>query len=304
VPEDPRFELRHLRYFIVSAEYGSFRRAAEVLGIRASAVSRRIRDLEGEVGGALFIRHSGGVKLTYAGEQFVSSARQILKQIGEAAYGVRTARRGEDGVVRIGIFSSLASGFLAELFQAYNAGHAGVRLDFFEGGPDQHLPAIRQHKLDIAFLIRPPLTEGCDTAHLWDEHVYVVMSEADPLANQKRIEWGDLRNRHFVISEAAPGPELHNYLVTHLAEPGRHPSIQRQDVYRDTLMHIVAGGRSLTLTSEATVATQFPGVVFRPLAKEMLSFCAIWSPQNDNPALKRLLSLAKVMRDGARPAGL
>lgn len=52
-----------------------------------------------------------------------------------------TSARLAVGNKRIGIFSSLASGFLAKLFQAYDAGHASVRLDLIEGGPSDHVPA-------------------------------------------------------------------------------------------------------------------------------------------------------------------
>ncbi len=62
-------------------------------------------------------------------------------------------------------------------------------------------------------------------------------------------------------------------------------------------MHLVALGRGIGLTSEATIATPFPKVVFRPVAGEdaFLQFCAVWSSQNDNPALRRFLSLAQTM---------
>ena len=60
-------------------------------------------------------------------------------------------------------------------------------------------------------------------------------------------------------------------------------------------LRLVALGRGLTVTSEATTAAQFPGVMFRPIAGELLPFCAVWSPQNDNPALHRLLEMARSM---------
>lgn len=288
-------ELRHLRYVIAAAENGSFRRAAIALGVRESSVSRRIRDIENEMGSALFIRHRSGVHLTYAGEVFLRRARRAINQVNSAAKDVGAAGRGEDGVVKIGLFSSLASGFIAELIRAYDADHAGIRLDFIEGGPAEHLPAIRQLRLDVAFLTGMPVADGCDVAHLWDERIYVAMPGSDELIGHEEVGWDDLRGRHFIVSEAPPGPEIHDYLLKHLAELGHHPSIQQQAVYRDTLMQIVASGRGLTLTSEATIATRFPGVVYRPLAGEILPFCAIWSPRNDNPAFRRFLSLAKMI---------
>ena len=46
-------ELRHLRYVVAAAEHGSFRRAAQALGLQQSAIGRPIRDLEDEIGAAL-----------------------------------------------------------------------------------------------------------------------------------------------------------------------------------------------------------------------------------------------------------
>ncbi|NDV89294.1 LysR family transcriptional regulator [Aurantimonas aggregata] len=299
------FELRHLRYVIATAEHGGIRRAARQLGVDPAAVSRRIRELEDEIGVALFIRGPGGVILTFAGEQFLHRVRKALGQVNYAAQDAGASGKGQNGVIRIGLISSLASGFLAELLEAYKASHAGVRLEYIEGGPTDHIPAVRQHRLDVAFLTGTTSAEDCDLAHLWNERIYVVMPTRHELAGKEEIAWRDLHGQCFIVSEAQPGPEIHDYLVKHLSSLGHSPKIQRQAVYRDTLMQIVAGGNNLTLTSEATIAAQFPGVAYRPLAGEILPFCAVWSPKNDNPAFRRLLSLAKVMskRSGDFPSG-
>jgi DNA-binding transcriptional LysR family regulator len=266
------------------------------MGVRESAISRRIRDLEDEIGTALFNRDPGGVCLTQAGQRFVRRARCAVEQVERAEKDVGAIGRGEEGEIRIGIYSSLASGFLAELIQLYDPQHTGVRLKFIEGGPCDHLPAVRQHQLDVAFITGTAAPDGCDFAHLWNERVYVVMSDKDRLTEMKEISWYILRDRHFVISEAQPGPEIYDYLFDHFfSRFGCRPSVQQQSVHRDTLMQIVAGGRELTLTSEATTGTQFPGVAYRPLTGEVISFSAIWSPTNDNPALRRFLSLARVL---------
>jgi DNA-binding transcriptional LysR family regulator len=288
-------ELRHLRYVVAAAEHGSFRRAAMALDIRESAVSRRIRDLEDEVGAALFIRHHGGVRLTYAGQRFLYRTLRALNEIERAAADAGSFGRGEAGTVRIGIFTSLASGFLSDLLRAYVSANPGVRPDLIEGGPAAHIAAVQRLHLDIAFLTGKPVANGCDVAHLWNERVLVVMPSKHELASLRTISWMHLRDRHFIVSEDDPGPEIHDYLVKHLGDLGHHPSIERHRVGRDNLMHLVAMGQGLTLVHEAAGASHFPGVIYRHIKDEILPFCAIWSPKNDNPALRRLLSLARTM---------
>ena len=294
-------ELRHLRYVVAAAERGSFRRAARTLNIQESAVSRRIRDLEDEIGVALFIRHHSGIKLTDAGHRFLVRARRALSQVGHAAIDAGSRGRGELGTVRIGIFTSLASGFLSDLLRAYVGANPHVRPDVIEGGPSEHIAAIQRHHIDIAFLTGAPAADGCDIVHLWNERVLVAMPTEHDLAAEKEITWAHLRDRHFIVSENDPGPEIHDYLLKHLVDLGHHPSVERHRVGRDNLIHLAAMGQGLTLVHEAAGAAEFPGVVYRPLAEEILPFCAIWSPQNDNPALRRLLSLAKSMSRAALP---
>ena len=77
-------DLRSLRYSILVADYRSFRKAALAVGIRQSSISRRIRLLEDTIGVSIFERHSGGVCLTNAGVEFVSTIRRVLREIDAA----------------------------------------------------------------------------------------------------------------------------------------------------------------------------------------------------------------------------
>jgi DNA-binding transcriptional LysR family regulator len=288
-------ELRHIRYVVAAADHGSFRRAAVALGIQESAVSRRIRDLEDRLGTAFFIRSPGGVKLTHAGKQFVQRGRKALSEIGMAKAEVSAIGRGEDGHLRIGIFSSLASGFLSDLIQTFGEQYAAIKLTFIDGNPADHLVAIRQHQLDIAFITGAGEWPGFASQQLWSERIFVVLPSDHPRAGEAQVQFSVLVHETFIVSEAAPGQEIHDYLVQRLADLGRHPEIHQHAVGRDNLMRLVALGRGLTVTSEATTAAHFPGVVFRPIEDEVLPFCAVWSPRNENPALVGLLDLALSM---------
>lgn len=288
-------ELRHLYYFIAAAEHGSFRKAANALHIFESGVSRRVRDLEDQLGASLFHRHSGGVCLTLAGERFLRRVRTALGQIEEGTREIASIGRSENGRIKVGIFSSLASGFLAELFRTYDEEHSSVMLDLVDGDPQEHIAAIRRFELDVAFITGTAEWDGCATEHLWSERVFAVLPSKHPLRRKKQLHWRDLCGQSFIVSEGAPGPEIHDYLVKRLAGFGQHPDIHAQFVGRDNLLAMVAVGRGLTLTSEAATGARIPGITYRSIADEILPFSAVWSPQNDNPACRRLLSMARAM---------
>src|SRR5256885_16694676 len=84
-------ELRHLRYFVSVAEQGSFVQAARRLRVAQPALSKQIRDLEGELGVTLFERLPRGVQLTRAGEAFLAHARVTLEAAARAVASARAA---------------------------------------------------------------------------------------------------------------------------------------------------------------------------------------------------------------------
>ena len=291
--------LRQLRYFLAAADYGSFRKAAAALSIQESSISRRIRDLEDDLGASLFQRSHGGVRLTVAGQEFMPSARHALRQIDIGVTRVAAVGRAEEGVLKLGIFSSLASGFLFDLLGAFGKQHPKVRVHLVDGDPAEHVAAVRNLELDAAFVTGAGHRDGCETEQLWFEHVFVVLPESHPLAAKAALAWSDIARERFIVSDAPPGPEIHDYLVAHLSDLGRHPDIQFQKVGRDNLLSLVALGRGLTLTSEATIGAQFRGIVYRQLAGEVLPFSVVWSARNDNPASRRLLSMARAVSRSA-----
>ena len=290
-----RIKLRHLRYFVAAAEYGSLRKAGRALGIQQSAISRRIRDLEDELGASLFHRRSSGVHLTVAGQKFLQRARTALRHIHAGAHDVAAVGRAEQGHIKIGVFSSIASGFLFDLLRVFGKRYESVRVDLIDGNPPEHVAAVRQLQLDVAFITGTSPRDGCEVEQLWSERVFVVLPVDHPLADRVELEWSDLAGEHFIVSDTPPGQEIHDYLVRRLGGLGHHPEIQCHYVGRDNILSLVAVGRGLTLTSEATTVAQFPGIVYRHMVNEVLPFSAVWSLRNDNPACRRLLSLARSM---------
>jgi len=97
------------------------------------------------------------------------------------------------------------------------------------------------------------------------------------------------------VTDTARGEEVHDFIIQHLAGPGIKPRIDRHAVHRDMLLQIVASGPALTLINEAAAGLVVAGIAFRPIKGEEITYCAVRSPTNDNPAARKLISLAQAL---------
>lgn len=292
-----RFEIGHLEYLQAAAENGSFRRAALVLHVHESSVSRGIQQLEDRLGLALFDRRYSGARLTEAGRRFLKEALPAVRQLEIAKRAAEAAGRAELGTIRIGVLTSLAGGFLRELVSNYRSQHPNVSLDIRDGGRREHLAAVRSHRLDVAFVTGNSPLPDCEVTELWQERVHVALSREHPLAPRKRLDWPLLKHERFIVSRTEPGPEVHDYIVRRAADYSTYPEITQKASFQDNLMNLVSLGEGITLVSAAWTAVKLPGLVLRPLmdAADIVPFSAVWCPRNANPALRRFLSVAHVL---------
>lgn len=300
---DLSLDLRYLRFAFVAAKHGSFRQAALALNVSQSTLTRRIQLLEHRLGFRLFDRGYRGVRLTGAGQRFLEEAMPGVSQLDRAAQIAASTHRGDEGELQIGILASLTTGFLFSVLKEFRLRHPRIKLALHEGTAQDNLRRLAAGRLDVSFVTGHPQLPGHETELLWSERVYLVLPSDHELASRTEIGWPEMRDATFIVSEGGPGPEIHDYLVKKLSEPGFRPRVDIHNVSRESLLNLVALGYGLTLTSTSTLQTSASGVVFRPIAGdgEELPSSAVWSSANSNPVLHRLLQVAKfVTSDSAR----
>jgi DNA-binding transcriptional LysR family regulator len=300
---DIAFDLRYLRYAILAAEHGSFRRTAEVLSISQSTVSRRIQILERRIGMALFERHRSGARVTLAGARFLKEAAIGAKHLHQAVDTVAQARRGSVGALRVGLTACLANGFLAELLASYHRRFPAIEVTLTEGTSLINAGALLDGRLDIAFMLSNPRLPGCRSERLWDEEIFVAVPASHRIAYLGGVGWADVSHETFLVMADAGGPEIEDYLVRQLSGSEIRPKISVQHVSCENLLNMVAQGFGITLVANSAVGVGYPDVRLVPIAsgEDMFSFGAVWSATNQNPALKFLLDMSLERRSKSKP---
>jgi DNA-binding transcriptional LysR family regulator len=290
-----RVPLVSLVQALAVAEHLNFRHAAAALGVSQSSVSTRIKQLEQDLGVLLFERRHRGVRLTEAGQHFLEHVATGIEHLDHAVRTAGAIARGERGRLRVGLYSAIAAGFLAELLGQFREQHPAVDLQITEGRARDTIREVSEARLDVAFVVGVPPAGDCHSKPLWTEALLVALREGHPLTEAEGVRWPELAGEPFLARSSGAGPQVHNHIVLRLAEHWSQPRIQRFDVERDTLMSMVAQGYGITLTSEAAAQVSFPGVVFRPILDEPepITFSALWSPHNRSQALLQLLALAQ-----------
>lgn len=184
--------LRFLRYVDEVARCGSIRQAAERLHVAASAVNRRLLDIEGELGTPIFERLPRGMRLTSAGERFILYVRQrnaALDQVRSEIEDLKGLRRGQ---VRIIASQALAPVFLPEAIAAFRRSHPLVDFDVRIGDRKQALEALRNYDSDLTLTFNLEPTPEVTRLAEFEQKLVIMMHRDHPLARDK----GPVRLRH------------------------------------------------------------------------------------------------------------
>lgn len=192
-------ELRHLRYFVALAECLSFTRAADRVHVTQSTLSHQIRQLEEQIGQALFERIGKRVVTTEAGQLFLAYATRALKEVDAGIAMLRPSAGGLTGQVRVGATHTFNIGLIPECVALFLARHPTVQISVEELPADDIGGSLRSGALDIGIAYRPGGSTDLAFEPLFNEEMVLVVSSTHPLARRKRIRMVELHQQPLVL---------------------------------------------------------------------------------------------------------
>ncbi|MGE8411287.1 MAG: LysR family transcriptional regulator [Pseudomonas sp.] len=263
-------ELRHLRYFVATAEAQSLTKAALALHIAQPPLGQQIRALEEEIGTPLFHRQGRGIVLSDAGKAFLVCGRDILARAEEAKGRALRAARGEIGTLTLGFTESASfNEGMTALLHLYQQRYRQVQINLVEGNSETLVGRLLERQIDAA-IVRPPFAGGCDLAFqiLSEEPLMVVLPDGHPLLARDRLDLADLRDERFILYSRKSGYGLSAEIVSACRAQGFSPRIHQQAPQVSSAVNLVSAGMGVALVPASMQRMARPGLNFRQLALE------------------------------------
>ena len=261
-------ELRHIRYFLAVAEEQHFTRAAAKVGIGQPPLSQQIKDLEREVGAALFHRLAHGAELTEAGKAFLAGVKEMPLIAERATKAARRAARGEKGSLRVGFTASATFNVVVpSTIRAFRGAYPDVDLTLEEDNTAPLITRLRGGTLDAAFL-RPgtPGAEELQLRRLPEEPMVAALPKDHPAAALKKVHLAILKDEPFLLFPREIAPTVYDTVVDACRKAGFEPVISQFAPHYSTIVNLVAAGLGVSTVPASMMQVRVTGVAYRPIA--------------------------------------
>lgn len=186
-----RIDLTSLQLFVAVCELGSIGRAAEREFIAASAVSKRLSDLEATLETPLLYRHTRGVKLTPAGESLLHHARSVLFSLEKMQAELSEYAQGVRGHVRIHANISAIVQFLPEDLGSFSREHPQVKIDLEEHLSTEVLRAVQEGAADLGICNVAAAGHELQTLPYRHDELVLIVPRGHALAKRKGVAFED-----------------------------------------------------------------------------------------------------------------
>lgn len=281
-------ELREVRSFVTLAEQLHFGRAARLLNLSQPALTKQIRRLEEEAGGALLIRSQHGTQLTALGREFLRGARSAVREFDDLLERTRRMASGETGRLRIG-FGFHTFELVPRIVVRLTKSVPSIEISLRDMSTAEQIEALRSEKLDLGF-VRLPVPGEFETLPVIEDSVMLV---SGPSANYPAdLSLEGCRGKPFVLISRERSPTFHQHVLTLCAGHGFHPRIVQEVPEVTTALALVRAGLGLTMIPQSFGTTRFAGVRFHILKEPAARWKvgAAWRKGDPNPLIHRFLA--------------
>lgn len=208
-----------LRLFIAVCEEGSIARASEREFIAPSAVSKRMADIEADVGVPLLSRSKRGAVPTPAGQALLRHARQLMRSMERLQGELSEYAEGGRGQVKILANISSIMEFLPEELSDFMLANEHIQVDIEERFSPDVVRGVLEGQADLGVCRKSMAVGNLEFLPYRRDHLALVVNAAHPLAGRQSVRFSDtLDYDHIGLSAFAT---LNSFMNNAAAQAGR-----------------------------------------------------------------------------------
>jgi len=290
-------DLKHLRYFVAVADARSVGKAAIQLRMAQPPLSVQIRNLEAQLGAALFLRGSRGMQLTDAGAALYSRAKEALALAHDGFEAARAVAAGRRGRLTVGCMFALGYAVLPRLVPELRRALPGVDIQFVEMSASTYEMLISELKVTVGLCMPPLQRSGIATAAIGKQPLLLAMPARSSLARHKVVPMARLQGMRLV---GLPSTKVESGADTSLVGSLlRRRNITVQIVQRVETVHsalaLVLAGEGCAIVPACAALGSAPGISFRPLEDDGggMEMAVCWRRDLDNPLVKPFVAAVR-----------
>ncbi|WP_318386731.1 LysR family transcriptional regulator [Enterobacter sp.] len=190
------------------AEHRSFRRAAEVLGLKRSTLSHTIKGLEAALGVRLFHRTTRSVALTETGERLIGRLSPLLAQMDELLNDVAASDHRPYGTLRISASDTAISLLLEKILPTFMKKYPRIEIDLAAQG---QLVDIVEQGFDAGIRLFEDVPKDMVAIALTGPLRFVTVASPDYLASRPDIQHPQDLMQHTCIRQRLPGGKRYHW---------------------------------------------------------------------------------------------
>lgn len=251
-PRPAPVDTRHLRLVLAIVDEGGLTRAARRLNLTQSALSHQLKQAEGALGVALFLRRNRSMVLTDAGERLLEQARRIVADLDALGEEMRDHATGARGRLRIATECYTCYEWLPPVLQRFHRRHPGIDVGIVAEATSDPVAALDRGDIDLAIITRGHESPAIETLDLFRDELLLVVPPDHRLATRPFVRPKDLERERLILYT----PPSENFFYRDFFSDTHRPG--RVDVVKltEAILSMVRAGLGVTVAAAWAIAPQ------------------------------------------------
>ncbi|MEH7332319.1 LysR family transcriptional regulator [Neobacillus drentensis] len=242
-------DIKHLQYFIEVSNYNSFSRAANHLFITQPTISKMIKNLETELGVALFDRSRKQLTLTDAGRIILEQAKLIDKAFKNLEMELDNLTGLKKGHIRIGLPPIFDAHHFLKIVGSFHERYPGITFQLVEEGSKKIEENVEKNLLDVGVVVLPTKNEIFEHFSFMEENLKLIVHASHPLAEKEEINLEELANESLILFNK--DFVLNDRIIFACNSAGFNPHIISESSQRSFIEEMVASKFGVSLLPES-----------------------------------------------------